>query len=352
MNIVIIGAGIIGASVFNILTEKNKNYVTIIEQGDIAELGATSVSGGIIRCLDRSIDNIELIRYSLNKYKNFEEYADAKSVFIETGCVYPIHFNQNVNNSHLLIKKLKNRINLEFIDRDKLNLLLPETNWKHYHGAILEKEAGHFCPKFATQSLINFGKKKGGNVLEKTTCTKILYENNKIKGIQTSSGILLADIVVVCSGAWSMKLALVSNISPPKKIRTKSIQMAKFRKNNLSEKNTPIFLDETTGMYGRGSNTNQMMIGIPTKNWDIEPNEVPVTSETTYSKLFTTAQPIWNLSSEDFIHHINMFDAYTEDEKPIVQSSDIEGLYWATGFSGGGFKIAPAIAKKISELIE
>jgi sarcosine oxidase, subunit beta len=352
MKIVIIGAGIIGASIFNELTDKYKDKVTIIEQGRIAELGATSVSGGIVRCFDQSSEIIEQAKYSLDKYKNFKEYADAESVFVETGCVYPIHIAQDLNDVMSLIERLKVHLNLEFIDQFQLEVLTPATNWKDYHGAILEKEAGYFCPKYATRSLINFGIKKGGNVLEHTKCLKVLHHDNQVQGIQTDSGIIEANLVIICGGAWTSQLALKSEINLPKKLRTKAIQMAKFKKDNSTPQKSPAFIDEKSGLYGRTTNLNQLMIGIPTDKWDIEPDTfIHQDHKDHFLKIFTTAHPIWKLNINDFQGHICMFDAYTEDEKPIVQPSELEGLYWATGFSGGGFKFAPAIAKSISNLI-
>ncbi|MBD0476731.1 MULTISPECIES: NAD(P)/FAD-dependent oxidoreductase [Acinetobacter calcoaceticus/baumannii complex] len=351
MNIIIIGAGIIGASIFNELTEKYKNHVTIIEQGRIAELGATSVSGGILRCFERTSELVEQAKYSLNKYKNFQDYANAKSVFVESGCVYPIYKDRDIEEVKYLIKQMESKINLEFIDRFQLETLLPNTNWKDYLGAILEKEAGHFCPKYATKSLINFGLSKGGIVLENTKCLQILHTNNQIKGIKTGLKTLEADIVIVCSGAWSTQLAEKSGIDVPKHLVAKAIQMARFKNDNQIINHAPAFIDDKSGLYGRSSNLNQLMIGLPTEEWNIEPDSFDGHNEDHFKKIFSAASHIWKLDPNDFNGHIRMFDAYTSDEKPIVQSSNLEGLFWATGFNGGGFKFAPSIAKEISELV-
>lgn len=351
MKIVIVGAGIIGAAIFNELTEKYKNKVTIVEQGRAAELGATSMSGGIIRCFDQSLERMKLAQYSLNQYRNFKNYGDAESVFVETGCVYPIHIKKDLEQLKSSIDQLRINVKLQFIDKSKLEELLPDTSWNDYQGAILEMEAGYFCPKYATQSLINYGLKKGGNLLEHTKCLQILHHENQIQGIRTQSENIEADLVILCGGAWSSQLALRSNINLPRSIRTKVIQMAKFNKGSHSNEKVPAFIDESTGLYGRATSFNQLMIGVPTSEWDIDPDRFYQPNKDHFSKIFSTARPIWKLSLSDSNEHICKFDAYTDDEEPIVQPSDMEGLYWATGFSGGGFKFAPAIAKKISELI-
>ncbi|WP_443033326.1 FAD-dependent oxidoreductase [Streptomyces sp. CS62] len=38
-------------------------------------------------------------------------------------------------------------------------------------------------------------------------------------------------------------------------------------------------------------------------------------------------------------------DGYTPDKRPVVGAAGPDGLYLALGFSGGGFKLAPAVAE-------
>ena len=46
-----------------------------------------------------------------------------------------------------------------------------------------------------------------------------------------------------------------------------------------------------------------------------------------------------------------MYDM-TPDGNPIVDRSEkIEGLYWAVGFSGHGFKLSPVIGRMMAELV-
>jgi glycine/D-amino acid oxidase-like deaminating enzyme len=41
----------------------------------------------------------------------------------------------------------------------------------------------------------------------------------------------------------------------------------------------------------------------------------------------------------------------TPDSNPVISATEIEGLYIAAGFSGHGFKIAPAVGRLAADLI-
>ncbi|MCH8310528.1 MAG: FAD-binding oxidoreductase, partial [Chloroflexi bacterium] len=44
--------------------------------------------------------------------------------------------------------------------------------------------------------------------------------------------------------------------------------------------------------------------------------------------------------------------AMTPDGNPILDSSAVvDGLYWAVGFSGHGFKLSPVVGRMVAELI-
>jgi sarcosine oxidase subunit beta len=44
-------------------------------------------------------------------------------------------------------------------------------------------------------------------------------------------------------------------------------------------------------------------------------------------------------------------DSLTPDQRAIIGKTDLEGYYLATGFSGTGFKLAPAVGQCVSELV-
>ena len=42
----------------------------------------------------------------------------------------------------------------------------------------------------------------------------------------------------------------------------------------------------------------------------------------------------------------------TPDGNPVLDRSEaVDGLYWATGFSGHGFKLSPVIGRMMAELV-
>ncbi|NIF23423.1 NAD(P)/FAD-dependent oxidoreductase [Candidatus Pantoea multigeneris] len=350
-NVVIIGGGVIGSAIFHHLSKYGNNKVTLIEKDEVGQQGATSVSGGILRCFHNSLSLTSEANYGLNFYRDIAQKENFPGNFIQTGCVYPVHTQSDFDYVKELAIKYKSIINIEIFDSDRVQELMPFINWSNYQGAVFEPDAGYLCPRAASQFFIDEGSNAENTVINKTKCLRIVRQYRNVIGVETTAGFIPADIVIVAAGAWSGRLAEDSDITLPASLRVKAIQMASVQSNVLRENVIPAFLDEVTGAYGRGAQEGGLMFGASYNMWDIDPNDFPTHDELQHEIIMKECKRLFNLPDIDSCQQIRMFDCYTDNDRPLVCSSDTRGLFWATGFSGGGFKFAPYVAERIFEII-
>lgn len=345
-DIVIIGGGVIGAAILHELS-KYKLNVILLEKSEISA-GSTGMSGGILRVYDDAQKTLEWAAESMQFYKNFNIETNKNSGFVRTGFLYL----ENSTNPHKM-EKIVNFVNsrygykMEILTKKEGQKVYQTLNWDGIDFAIHEPDAGYAEPKLVTKSFIERSIELGSSVFERTPVKEICIKNNRVIGVKTYSETIHTETVIVATGAWTP--SLLPYETP---IRSKVIQVQMFTRFNANGI-IPAFMDRTTALYGRPDRSGLYLIGLPVNKWDINPNEV-FNVDTAYAQLvkkLAYRRFDW-LRNETFFSGRRSFDGYTPDNKGLLSFSDnVQGLLIAAGWSGKGFKIAPAIASRVRKLI-
>jgi sarcosine oxidase subunit beta len=86
---------------------------------------------------------------------------------------------------------------------------------------------------------------------------------------------------------------------------------------------------------------------------EVDPNQADLFNDHDYPPLAIEAisRRIPAMKTARYLHgHAGLYDM-SPDAHPIIGGSGIDGLYLAAGFSGAGFKKAPAVGIALAELI-
>ena len=115
-----------------------------------------------------------------------------------------------------------------------------------------------------------------------------------------------------------------------------------------------IVIDHVQGTYLRPESRILTLVGVPCQLWDIDPDTLPTglppSAPAEGAQLLTHRIPA--LERATLARGYRAFDCYSADRHAILGPvSGLDGLYLATGFSGSGFKIAPAVGTCLAELI-
>ncbi|MGH3657706.1 MAG: FAD-dependent oxidoreductase, partial [Micromonosporaceae bacterium] len=148
------------------------------------------------------------------------------------------------------------------------------------------------------------------------------------------------DAVVLATGRWTPRLLARSGLPAPP-YRTKAISYVWYRATGAPPY---CFVDETTGLYGRPGTGGQLALGLPSTDWDVDPDQ-PAADEALHRRAVELARqrlPALRIQARD--HVVAAADCYTETSglrlRPV--RDDTAPLYTFTGGSGGAVKTALA----------
>jgi glycine/D-amino acid oxidase-like deaminating enzyme len=148
------------------------------------------------------------------------------------------------------------------------------------------------------------------------------------------------DALVLASGRWTPRLLAASDLPVPH-YRTKTITYAWYQATGAPQY---CFVDETSGIYGRPGPEGQLALGLPSTEWDVDP-DMPAADDDALRRAAGLARSRFRkLRLGSLQRVVTSADCYTEPSgltlRPVLDDS--MPLYTFTGGSGGAVKTALA----------
>lgn len=188
---IVIGAGVIGASVAHHLAALGARSVLVLERGTIGA-GTTSQSSGILRTHYSVRQNVELARASWAAFNDFAAYVgDDEASCGLVKCGYMIVSPDGGKLEALRASLHAQRemgIPVELLDAREAQALMPIA---HFEDAALigfEPEAGFADAYLVATSFARSARRHGVKILEGTTVTGLLREGGRVTGVETTAG--------------------------------------------------------------------------------------------------------------------------------------------------------------------
>jgi sarcosine oxidase, subunit beta len=349
--VVVIGGGVIGCATAVQLALKGVKRVTLLEKGAQVAVGASGASGGLVRMHYTVPADACLAWRSLQLWQHWTDWATAASPFVNSGFVQLVG-PTDVENLKANVNMLRGLgIDTSMITQEELKELAPGMNVSDVGGAAYEPQSGYAYPVDATQELARRATELGVDVRLNTGALRILTQSGRVSGVETDSGALHAETVVLAAGAWSGKLAQSAGVHL--RLTAKRVMAGNVGWPSGLERH-PVIIDRASGLYTRNDRNGRNLFGLePTLLVDPDAADafevIAGSLEIDLSKL---AKRLPRLSQGVEPVGWAAPDAYGEDYHAILgRAPGVDRLFLATGGSGSNFKTAPAIGEAIAELV-
>lgn len=344
--VLVIGGGIMGASIAYHLSVAGVGRVLLCEQSRLPGLGATAKAGGIVRM--HHTDPFQA-RLAWESYPVYAEWSDAiggECGFQRTGFAMVVG-PEHVEALHANARMLRGLgIPLSVLSRESFAELQPFCNTADIGAVAYEPFSGYADPILATLGFVRRARERGLELLEGARITGLVYQGGRVTGAYSNFGVLSAGLVVVAASVWAGPLLAEAAVTLP--VCCKQVDLCFLSWPQAEPTPLCTYLDDTIGTYFRPEPGRQVLVGAGAKQCD--PGAAPlVAAEDMQMARSRAGHRVPLLQQADFAGGRSGFDGYTPDKRGIVGPvKGVSGLYLALGFSGGGFKIAPAVGRAVA----
>jgi sarcosine oxidase subunit beta len=351
-DVIVIGAGVVGTSIAFHLAQAGAQ-VTLIDQGGVCA-GMTSRSGALIRMHYTFAPEAELAWKSLDYFRNWKDRVGAGDPgFMRTGVALVVGPN-NVDKLRANIAMLQAiGIDTRLCDPDDLVQLDSGINVDDVAAAAYEPLSGYANPVATTQGFASALLQQHNTGVLHNCVSRLICNGNIATGAMLADGDMLhAATVCLATGPWTDPL--LTPYAPPIGLKIERAQIGFFRRRSTLRHMACI--DTVTGAYFRPHGEDLTLAGLGA--WRPEEDANPDNFDHGNDADFVAEvgrrldHRILGMRDAPYAHgHAGLYDVSPDARAVLGKVPGIEGLYVAAGFSGTGFKTAPAVGAAMAELI-
>lgn len=347
-DVVIIGGGVIGASIAYHLTQRGVRDVLVLERDRLGS-GSTSRNAGGIRLQFSTEINVRMSQRSLPALLRFEEEMGIDPLFRQVGYLFLVTEAADVapfERSLELWRRLD--VPAARLEPEQVATIFPELAVADVRFATFCPADGHADPNSILQGYVARAREGGARFEEGVDVTAIERDGDRVAAVRCGERRIACQTVVDAAGAWAGEVAALAGVSVPIVPLRRQI----FITNPVPgfDRDFPMTIEFASGLYLH-HDSGGVLLGMADPrdsagfddrvNWDFLPEVV----ERGLARLplleRATIRTGWAGFYED-----------TPDKHAILgRVPGLEGFVCAAGFSGHGLMHAPATGELIAELI-
>ena len=351
-DVVIVGGGIVGASIAYHLTASGCRDVLIIERESALGKGSTGKSMGGVRAQFSTPVSIQMSMYSIPFYAGFEEHLGYPCDYRPQGYLFCATNDQQMaylrtNYAQQVKMGLKD---VRLLGGDEIRGMFPQLRGDDIVGGSFCSSDGFVDPYSAMIGFMTWACDHGATLWKNTAVTGLVRDADGIASVETTRGAVATRKVVDCAGAWAARVARFVGLDlPVEPLRRMLVPSEPF---DEFPHTAPMIIDMSNGFHFRPEARGFLLA------WN-DPEETAGFKTEFDSgfveKILTRAAdrvPCFaNLPVNPKRAWAGLYEM-TPDHHPILgEAPGVPGFFLANGFSGHGVMHAPATGKILSDLI-
>ena len=345
--VVIIGGGIVGCAIAYHLTKLGEKSVAVFEKNYLSS-GATGRCGGGIRQQWSSLNNVLLAMRSVKHFERFSEEIGMDIEYKQGGYLVLSYTDEEAVEFEKNVKMQREAgLKVEILSPKEVERRYPYINTEGVKMATFCQSDGHANPHLATFGYARASQKLGADIFTHTEVVDLerLCDSRWI--VHTTNGSVKADVVINAAGAFSREVGKLAGVDLP----TESYRHQIFVTEPLKDFFDPMAISFSGNYYMRQTKHGNFIMGQGDADERAGINySVTFRFEKELSRKMARIFPF--LRKLRIIRHWSGHYNMSPDAQPIIgESPPVRGYYYAVGFSGHGFMLAPAVGEAIAEMI-
>lgn len=351
-DVVIVGGGIVGASVAWHLTEAGCRNVLIVERESHQGKGSTGKSMGGVRAQFATAPNIQMSLYSIPFYAEFEErlghpsgYRGQGYLFVATRASHLEYLETN--------QKLQKSLGLQqasMMSCEEIADIVPQLRSDDVLGGSFCPTDGFVDPYSVMVGFTTKACEQGATLWRSTEVTAIHRNGAGITAVETTRGPVSTPAIVNASGPWAAETAALAGIAlPVEPLRRMLIPTEPF--DGVSHE-VPMVVDMTTGFHFRPESLGFLLAWndpeeTPGYKFDFDPAFI----EKVLTRAADRVPCFENLAVNPKRAWAGLYEMSPDHHAIIGAVPELPGFFCANGFSGHGVMHAPATGRIVADLM-
>ena len=351
-DVVIVGAGITGcATAFEL--SKSGLKVQVIEKYKPGAMASGWTLAGV-RQSGRHSAEIPLAKYSVEKWPNLAEILEGSTGYTQNGNLRLARTNEEEKIIKELVRDQKKQgLEIKYLsDIKDIHEIAPFLSNQILSASFCPSD-GHADPLKTLGSYKAAAERNGVTFFPQEEVQKINLEKNQIRSLTTSKRIISTQKCILANGIHSNSLLRKLGIKIPLDVTIVTVIQTEAVKRML----LPVIGVANADLAMRQELNGCFRITSGAEKWDgklEEKNNMPFAAtnlEKLYSTLKRSMEVIPKLSQCSIKSFWGGLLDLTPDALPVIDKiEEYDGLILASGFSGHGFGIGPAIGGILSDL--
>ena len=356
--IAVVGGGVIGCSIAWHLAQRDLGEIVLIERDQIGA-GTTWHSAGNITWRPDPLHDATVL-YAFETLARLTAETGQDTGWLETGRLFLAHGASAIGRLEGYQEKAAQRaIASRMLDGAEAAGLHPLLAGDAIAAAWFNPLSGRVNPADLTAAYAKGARRRGVRMVENCRATGLVIRGRRVRGVETSTGPIEADEVVVAAGLWSRALLAAVEVHLAQWACEHFYVIADVTPRLARE--TPSFVAPEDLLYGR-EEVGAMMVGA----FDEDAKTIDAAS-LPEPFAFTLFPPAWDKFAPYFEKAVAIFPAletapirrfvngpesFTPDNAPLIGPiSGIDGLHVSTAMNSGGVTYSAAAGHLIADIL-
>ena len=348
--VVVIGGGVVGASIAFHLAEANVE-VALVEKSELGA-GSTSKAAGGLRTIFSDDLNIEIALRSISSYQNFNSRPGFDVDFKVHGHLILLSTEEDLMNFRKIAAR-QNQFGIpsRIISPKEAQQINPLISTEGLLAALYSPEDAQCSPEGAVMGYARGARNLGAKIIQGEEVTGFDSLDGCIKNVITDKQKISTSTIVIAAGVWSPQIGKMIGLDIPVKPYKREIVITDSLPPHFPGASTslPMTIDFSTTLSWRpeggallmGFSDEDVPAGFDTKRdpkyieklVELALHRIPITSELGIGKGWA-----------------GLYDTSPDNNAIIGEASFPNRVLYATGFSGHGVMQAPAVGEIIRDI--
>jgi sarcosine oxidase, subunit beta len=344
---VIIGGGVMGVSTAFHLAEAGVHDVVLVERNALGS-GSTCKAAGGVRAQFSDRLNIELGLRSLEAFRRFGERPGQEIDLHEVGYLFLLDTPESVAAFEQSVR-LQNEMGVpsRMVSAEEAHRLSPLIEPAGLLAGAFSPTDGHCTPESVVLGYATAARRRGATLLRGCAALAIETRGDRITAVLTEAGRVVTDTVICTNGAWAREVGEWVGVDLP--VTPVRRQIVVTEPIADLPPNLPMTLDFSTSFYFHTEGAG-LLIGMSdpeeAPGFNLQPSDawLPRLSDAIERRAPRLLDA--GLSSG----WAGLYEMTPDHNALIGEAPDVNRFLYATGFSGHGFLMGPAVGEVLRDL--